>query len=182
MTEQEELDLPIKTEIEVPELTSEQRVKLWDAVIAAIRAEGGAHYNQVAWTDDGDESTYAFTGHCGTVACVAGHAIHEAVVLGILPPFRYDCGQGGYLTDPAGELLGLDEDTREDLFSGGFTPASGYTIDGILEKLRDRQKETGLNDEAQASFLASMTIDWGEGEGEDEDEVEPDFELEGEAQ
>ena len=179
MDDNSERALPVKTKIEVPELSPEQREKLWDAVIAAVRAEDGAHYDQTIWTQDGRDrpsGIYTFAGSCGTVACIAGHAVHEAVRLEILPPFRHGNLIFDGLLEPACKLLGLSAEAGEILFGGSFEPCDGYGIDSVLEELRERQKMTGLDDAGQASFLESMT------ESDDDEEDDDDSELEDEDQ
>ena len=137
--------LPILDIRDVPELTNDHRAKLWDAVIAAIRAENRRHYAQDSWTGDYVNvhgAGYAvFAGHCGTRACIAGHALHEAAELKLMPPCKLKLMTGSSLiTEAAERLLGLNRVAAHLLFDESAKPGDSFdTIDEVLEEVKLRQ-------------------------------------------
>lgn len=139
---------PFVETIEVPELTKAQRFKLWNAVINAIESEGGNHYDQDRWSLDFDcegdaDDILLIQGSCGTRACIAGHAVHEAVGMKILRPFRTSVDFLDYVVNPiyeaAQKLLGLSRVGSRRLFAGSYAPDEGLTVADNLREIRDAQ-------------------------------------------
>lgn len=131
--------------------TTEQKRQIWDRAIAAIRRDGGKHYNQDLWTED----KYV-EGPCGTTACIAGHAVHAAVALGVLPPFRRCLWD---LDWPAMKLLGLSVYFKNAI----FMDIDESLIDGhlsellvFLEQVRDNCGDSGKLDELAAEFTRHL--------------------------
>lgn len=127
----------------LPELDGEQRTNLWNAVIKAITHDNGAQYDQSVWSYDGDKSV-VFETSCGTAACIAGHTLHEAAALKLIPPCTVQMWPGsGHLDIAAAAriLLGLDLDTANYLFSEEFEPKAGRSVPAVLCEIRDLQKD-----------------------------------------
>lgn len=135
-------ELPIKTEIEVPELTEDQRFGLWTAMASAIEREKGAYYDQRCYTQDLGETrdVMMFRGSCGTAACIAGHAVHEAAALRLIPPCKVKMWPNSTdIAKAAQELLGLDWHTADRLFDETLEPEGGRDMPSILREVRDLQ-------------------------------------------
>lgn len=138
-TEVDESKFPRLDLDELPELTGEQRVRLWDAVIGAIAFEDGARYDQSVWTFDGDK-VVVFKESCGTAACIAGHAVHEAAALKLIPPCRVEMRSPSCVIAGAARiLLGLDDETADRLFDEMLEPLAGRDMPSILREVRDLQ-------------------------------------------
>lgn len=133
------------------ETTPEQKRQLWDRVIGAIRRDNGKHYNQDGWTGD-----QVIEGSCGTTACIAGHAVHEAVALGVIPPFSLNHWD---LEQPARRLLGVSRKFGDDIFLGINEDQVAGRHDELLAflgKVRDNCDDSAKLDALAAEFTVQL--------------------------
>lgn len=175
-------ELPIKTNVEVPELTEDQRFGLWTAMASAIEREKGAYYDQRCYTQDLGETrdVMMFRGSCGTAACIAGHAVHEAVQLKILEPFALKDDYNDDVAGIARKLLGLSDDAVDSMFDAEFCdgawPEATGIVAGVLREVRDLQKQ-GASEHRIYAAIEGADEDHGEYPDEDpEPDEDPDLE------